>query len=79
MNKEIFESNWKEIRTQAPLRWNLMNDIDLLRIDKAEVKYDKFVTTLQVKYGYNRDDARKELAKNLAAFDVEKKVSIKTK
>jgi hypothetical protein len=32
-------------------------------VDKAEVKFDKFVTMLQVKYGYTRQQAREEISK----------------
>jgi len=32
-------------------------------VDKAEVKFDKFVTMLQVKYGYTRPQAKDEIAK----------------
>jgi hypothetical protein len=32
-------------------------------VDKAEVKFDKFVTMLQVKYGYTRQQAREEIGK----------------
>jgi len=63
MNKTIFEEKWKEIRSQSTARWSLMADFDLNKVDKAEVKYDKFVTMLQVKYGYTRQQAREEVNK----------------
>jgi hypothetical protein len=40
-----------------------MADYDLIKVDKAEVKFDKFVTMLQVKYGYTRQKARDEIGK----------------
>ena len=58
INKAIFEENWKLIRSQSTARWSLMAEHDLLKVDKAEVKFDKFVTMLQVKYGYTRQEAR---------------------
>ena len=63
MNKNIFEENWKVIRPQATARWSLMADFDLLKVDKADDKYDRFVTMLQTKYGYTRQQAREELGK----------------
>ena len=42
MNKIIFEENWKLIRAQSTERWSLMADYDLNKVDKAEVKFDKF-------------------------------------
>jgi len=61
INKSIFEENWKEIRNQSTGRWNLMAEHDLVKVDKADVKFDKFVTMLQVKYGFTRQQAREEV------------------
>jgi hypothetical protein len=63
INKTIFEDNWKLIRGQSTARWSLIADYDLHKVDKAEVKFDKFVTMLQVKYGYTRQQAREEIGK----------------
>ncbi len=63
MNKVIFEEKWKTIRSLSTARWSLMADFDLSRVDKADDKYDKFVTLLQVKYGYSRQQAREEVNK----------------
>lgn len=61
INKTSFEENWKEIRSQSTKRWSLIAEHDLVKVDKAEVKFDKFVTMLQVKYGLTRDVARNEI------------------
>ena len=74
MNKEIFEGKWKQIRGQTPKWWSLMASFDLEKVDKAEVKYDKYVTMLQVKYGYTRDQARKEISRRFAEFEAEQKL-----
>jgi len=63
MNKTLFDEKWKEIRGQSTARWRLVGDFDLNRVDKAANKYDRFVTMLQVKYGYTRQRARVELNK----------------
>ena len=63
VNKTIFEEKWTLIRGQINARWNLMVEYDLIKVDKAEVKFDKFVTMLQVKYGYTRQKAREEIGK----------------
>lgn len=62
MNKTIFEEKWPLIRGQINAKWNLMVEYDLVKVDKAEVKFDKFTTMLQVKYGYTRQKAREEIA-----------------
>jgi len=61
INKTIFEENWKAIRGESTARWKLMADYDLTLVDKAEIKFDRFVTMLQVKYGYTRQQARDEV------------------
>ena len=61
INKAIFEEKWNLIRSQSTTRWSLMADYDLTKVDKAEVKFDKFVIMLQVKYGYTRKKAREDL------------------
>ena len=61
INKALFEEKWKEIRGQSTKRWNLMAEHDLIKVDKAEDKFDKFVTMLQVKYGFTRQQARDEV------------------
>ena len=61
INKALFEEKWKVIRSQSPNWWSLMAEFDLVKVDKADVKFDKFVTMLQVKYGYTRQKAREEI------------------
>jgi hypothetical protein len=63
MNKTVFDENWKVIRGQSMARWSLVGDFDLNKVDKAEDKYHRFVTMLQVKYGYTRQQARLEVNK----------------
>jgi hypothetical protein len=63
MTRSIFDENWKEFRAQATEWWSLMAEYDLNKVDKAEVKFDKFVTMLQVKYGYTREKARAEIGR----------------
>jgi hypothetical protein len=57
----MFDEKWKLIRGHSAARWSLMGDFDLTKVDKAENKYDRFVTMLQVKYGYTRQQARIEV------------------
>jgi hypothetical protein len=63
INKAIFEENWKLIRSRSTERWSLMADYDLNKVDKAEVKFDKFMMMLRVKYGYSAEKAREEIGK----------------
>lgn len=73
MNKDLFEGKWKQIRSQTSAWWSLMSNDDLVKVDKAEVKFDKYVTMLRVKYGYTREDARKEIGNRVAEYETEQK------
>ena len=61
MNKALFEENWKEIRGESSRRWSLIAEHDLIKGDKSDLKFDKFVTMLQDKYVLTRDVARNEI------------------
>ena len=73
MNKAMFEEKWTVIRGQSTAWWSLMADYDLIKADKAEVKFDKFVTMLQVKYGYTRQKAREEIARLWSEYEAKNK------
>ena len=68
MNKTIFEEKWDLIRGLINGRWSLMVEYDLNKVDKAEVKFNKFVTMLQVKYGYTRQKGKDEIGKLWADY-----------
>lgn len=69
MNKSLFEEKWKMIRGEINSRWSLMVEYDLAKVDKAEVKFNKFVTMLQVKYGYTRQQAKEEISKLWSEYE----------
>jgi len=73
MNKATFEDKWKLIRVQSAEWWTLMAEYDLVKVDKADVKFDKFVTMLQVKYGYSRQKAREEINRLWTEYEAKNK------
>lgn len=75
MTRAIFDENWKAIRAQATGWWSLMAEYDLNKVDKADVKFDKFVTMLQVKYGYTREKARVEIGRLWEEYEKQSKIS----
>jgi hypothetical protein len=75
MNKNVFEEKWKQIRAQSKTWWSLFNDEDLVKVDKAPVKRDKYVVMLQVKYGYTRQHAWDEISKHVAAYEAQEKIN----
>ena len=66
--KSKFDQKWKLIRGQSTEWFSLLAEHDLKKVDRAEDKQDKFVTILQVKYGYTRQQAAEEINKRWAAF-----------
>lgn len=66
--KSKFDEKWKLIRGQSLEWFSLMAEQDLKKVDKADDKLDKFVTILQVKYGYTREQAREEINKHWSVF-----------
>ena len=72
INKAMFEDKWKLIRGQSTGWWSLMVEHDLIKVDKADVKFDKFVTMLQVKYGYTRQKAREEIDRRVTELEAKK-------
>lgn len=78
ITKTIFDKNWKTvIRGQAVTRWNLIAEYELVRVDKAEVKFDKFATMLQVKYGYTRQRAFDEINRMWVEHEIKSRVAKK--
>jgi Ca2+-binding EF-hand superfamily protein len=76
VNKTIFEEKWSQIRSLITARWSLMVEYDLNKVDKAEVKFDKFVTMLQVKYGYTRQEARDKIGTLWTEYEANHKISV---
>ena len=76
MNKTIFEENWSLIRGVINAKWSLMVEYDLNKVDKAEVKFDKFVTMLQVKYGYTRQEARDKIGMLWTEYEANNKIKV---
>ena len=66
--KSKFDQQWKVIRGQSAEWFSLLGEHDLKKIDKAADKQDKFLTMLQVKYGYTRQQATEEVNRRWAAF-----------
>ena len=66
--KSKFDQKWKVIRKQSAEWFSLVAEHDLKRIDKADDKLNKYMTLLQVKYGYTRQQAGVEINKRWAAF-----------
>ena len=73
--KSKFDQNWKLIRGQSVAWFNLIHEHDLKKVDKAEDKLDRFVTMIQVKYWYTRQQAAQEINRRWMAFYMARKVA----
>ena len=69
MNKDIFENKWEQIRAQSKAWWSLFSDDDLIKVEKATIKRDKYAMMLRVKYGYSHERAREEINKHIAGLE----------
>jgi hypothetical protein len=72
VNKDIFESKWEQIRAQSSVWWGLLTEDDLTKVDKAPIKFDKYILILRVKYGYTREVARVEINKRVTELIMNK-------
>lgn len=59
MNKDIFEGNWNKLKGHIKEQWGDLTDDDLSRING---KRDQLLGSLQKRYGYNKEQAEKELS-----------------
>ena len=75
--KSKFDEKWKLIRGESLEWWSLIAEQDLKKVDKAEDKLDKFMTILQVKYGYTRQQARDEINSRWAFYKVKSRITPK--
>jgi len=73
--KSKFDEKWKLIRGESPEWWSLIAEQDLKKVDKAEDKLDKFTTILQVKYGYTRQQAQKEINSRWAFYQAKNRIT----
>ncbi|NWG07881.1 MAG: hypothetical protein HXY35_14490 [Chloroflexi bacterium] len=73
--KSKFDQKWKVIRDQSLEWFDLLAEHDLKKVDKAEDKLDKFVTMLQVKYGYTRQQATDEINRRWMAFYMARRIA----
>lgn len=73
--KTKFDLQWKVFRSRSTEWWSLLAEHDLKKIDKADDKQNRFVTLLQVKYGYTRQQAQEEINNRWMAFYMARKVA----
>jgi uncharacterized protein YjbJ (UPF0337 family) len=58
MNKDIIKGKWHEIKGKVKQQWGDLTDDEVTKIDGS---YEEFEGILQKKYGYQKDQAQKEI------------------
>ncbi len=58
MNSDILKGKWKQLRGEIQNKWGKLTNDDL---DRVEGNQDKMLGMLQERYGYAKDEARRQL------------------
>jgi hypothetical protein len=69
VSKDVFENKWEQIRAQSKAWWSLFSEDDLNKVEKADIKSDKYSMMLRVKYGYTHERAQEEINKHIAELE----------
>ena len=58
MNEDILKGKWRQIKGEVKSRWGKLTDDD---VDRVEGDAEKLVGRVQERYGYQRDEAKREV------------------
>ena len=58
MNEDRLKVDWKQLRSAVRQRWGALTDNDL---DTVDEKPEQLPGLLQARYGYTREEAKKEI------------------
>lgn len=58
MNEDVFKGKWHQLKGDVKSRWGKLTDDD---VDRAEGDAEKLIGRLQERYGYQRDEAKREV------------------
>lgn len=62
MNKDIIRGNWKEIKGRVKQQWGKITDDEITLINGS---YEELEGILQKKYGFQKDQAEREIQRFL--------------
>jgi uncharacterized protein YjbJ (UPF0337 family) len=68
MNHDVLAGKWKQMRGQVKQWWGKLTDDDLDRIDGG---MDKLAGALQERYGWDRDQAEREMKQRFENYGQE--------
>ena len=58
MNEDILKGKWNQLKGEVKSRWGKLTDDDL---NRAEGDAEKLIGRVQERYGYARDEAKREV------------------
>jgi len=58
MNSDVLKGKWMQIKGEVKSQWGKLTDDDL---DRVEGDAEKLVGRVQERYGYAREDAKREV------------------
>jgi uncharacterized protein YjbJ (UPF0337 family) len=58
MNEDVLKGKWHQLKGEVKSRWGKLTDDDL---DRVEGEAEKLVGRVQERYGYQRDEAKREV------------------
>jgi uncharacterized protein YjbJ (UPF0337 family) len=58
MNKELFETQWQQVKDAIRDKWGNLTEDEIRQING---RYDQLIAKLQQRYGYTREEAEEEL------------------
>ena len=58
MNDDVMKGKWKQIKGEVKSQWGKLTDDD---VDQAEGDAEKLIGRVQERYGYAREDAKREV------------------
>lgn len=58
MNKDIVKGHWKEMKGKVKQQWNKLTDD---QIGQMEGTYEELSGALQKNYGYQKEEAKREI------------------
>lgn len=70
MNKDILKGNWKELKGKVKQEWGKITDDEITQINGS---CEELEGTLQKKYGYEKEQARKEIEKFMSKWEWKEK------
>jgi uncharacterized protein YjbJ (UPF0337 family) len=58
MNEDVLKGKWHQLKGDIKSKWGKLTDDDL---DRAEGDAEKLIGRVQERYGYARDEAKREV------------------